>query len=194
MSARLLAIVLLANVGAAAAADLGRLFFTPTQRATLDNARRQNIRVEIGTDGSEQQPTAAAPAPQIMSVNGIIRRSDGKSTVWVNNQPVAETGAGGVKAVPGKTGERVHLTVPDNSRSVDLKVGQSVEILSGRIEEGYARRSAPGSDPAPADKPVVTGVNKPKPPATAPPQSSTPDLQKQNETAKPAQTETGPAK
>jgi hypothetical protein len=175
MSARLLAIVLLTHVGAAAGADLGRLFFTPAQRATLDNARKQNIRVEIGTDNSDQ-PQAAAPAPQNMSVNGVVRRSDGKSTVWVNNHPVAGTDAGGIKVVPGKTGDRVKLTMPDSGRSVDLKVGQTAEILSGRIEEGYSRRSAPQAEFAPTAKPVAAGAATPQPPAA------------------PAQTEAGPAK
>lgn len=180
MSARLLVIILLAQAGAAAAADLGRLFFTPAQRVTLDNARKQNIRIEIGNDGSEpQQQQAAAPVPQNMSVNGLVRRSDGKSTVWVNDRPVGDTGAGGIKVVPGKTGDRVKITVPDGSRTVDLRVGQTAEILSGRIEEGYARQATPPPEPTPAAKPAATGPTSPKPPAATPP---------------PPPTEAGPAK
>jgi len=197
MSARLLLLVFLAHAGVAMAADLGRLFFTPTQRATLDNARKQNIRVEIGNDGNEPQPqlpTAAAPVPQNMTVNGMVRRSDGKSTVWVNDHAVGESGAGGVKIVPGKAGDRVKVTAPDGSRSVDLKVGQTVEILSGTVEEGYARRSTLKPEPAPADKPAAAGAPAPKPQVAAAPPPRATDAKKQNEPAKPAPAETGPAK
>lgn len=192
MNARLLAIVLFAQINAAAAAELGRLFFTPAQRATLDNARKQNIRIEIGTDGSEPQ-AQAAPVPQNMSVTGLVRRSDGKSTVWVNNHPVGGTSVGGVKVAPGKTGDRIKLTAPDGGRSVDLKVGQSVEILSGRIEEGYARQTTAKPEPAPADIPAAPSATPSKPQAATPPPRA-PDAPRQSEPDRPAPAETGPAR
>ena len=132
----LLALLPIAHV--CVAAELARMFYTPAQRATLDNARKQNIRVEIGNE-SEQQP-AAAPVPQNVSVNGIIRRSDGKNTIWLNNRVVNEQNPGGMNAEIGKSDNRVRLSVPESGRSVDLKVGQTVEIVSGTIEESYLRR------------------------------------------------------
>ncbi len=130
---------LLALAPAANGAELGRMFFTPAQRATLDNARRQNIRAEISNDG-EQQPAPAAPVPQNVSVNGLIKRSDGKNTVWINNRAVTEQQPGAIGAVIGKSDNRVQLNVPESDRKLDLKVGQSVEIVSGTIEESYLRR------------------------------------------------------
>ena len=138
----LLALLPIAHV--CVAAELARMFYTPAQRATLDNARKQNIRVEIGNE-SEQQP-AAAPVPQNVSVNGIIRRSDGKNTIWLNNRVVDEQNPGGMNAAMGKSDNRVRLSVPDSGRSVDLKVGQTVEIVSGTIEESYLRRPAAKSE------------------------------------------------
>ena len=150
---------------AASAADLGRMFFTPAQRATLDSARKQNIRVEF-SDETADQPAAAPPVPQNISVNGMIRRSDGKDTIWINNRPVTDQNAGGFRVSPQKGSDRVHLSVPESGRSVDLKVGQSVEIVSGTIEENYSRRAAvksevkgaPGTEPAPgaSDKQAPT--------------------------------------
>ena len=157
MTARLIAIVLMIFAGAASAAELGRMFYTPAQRATLDNARKQNIRVDIGND-SEQ----AAPVPQNMSVNGVVRRSDGKNTVWMNNRIVADRNVAGVGVVPSRNDNRVKLTVPDSGRSVDLKVGQTIEIVSGRIEESYARRVAPNPETPSADKPVAAGADASK--------------------------------
>jgi hypothetical protein len=154
----LLALLSIANM--ASAAELGRMFFTPAQRATLDNARKQNIRVEIGTE-SEQQP-AAAPVPQNVSVNGVIRRSDGKNTIWLNNRIVNEQQPGGMNATLGKTDDRVRLNVPDSGRNVDLKVGQTVEIVSGTIEESYLRRPAakPEIKPAPEGEKTAGDVAK----------------------------------
>ena len=135
-------------------AELGRLFFTPSQRSTLDNARRQNIRVEIANDG-EAQPAPAAPVPQNVSVNGMIRRSDGKNTIWLNNRAITEQHPGAIGAIAGKSDGRVVLSVPDSGRKLDLKVGQSVEIVSGTIEDNYLRRRPVKSDakgPADAEK------------------------------------------
>jgi hypothetical protein len=139
--------LLLFCAGTAVSADLGRMFFTPEQRATLDNARKKNLRIEIGTD-NVQPP--AAPVPQNLSVNGIVRRSDGKSTIWLNNRAVIEPRADGINVVTGKNDNRVKLTDPASGRSVDLKVGQTVEILSGTIQENYERRprSKPETRPA----------------------------------------------
>jgi hypothetical protein len=144
----LLLLALLTTAHAATAAELGRMFFTPAQRATLDNARKQNIRAEIGND-SEQQPSAA-PVPQSVSVNGVIRRSDGKNTIWLNNRIVNEKQPGGINAAIGKADNRVRVNVPDSGRSLDLKVGQTVEIVSGTIEESYLRRPAAKPDVKPA--------------------------------------------
>jgi len=136
---RRLALLLLALYGATAVgAELGRLFFTPAQRATLDNARKQNVRTEIGNDN----PDAASSAlPQNIIVNGLVRRSDGKNTVWVNNRPITERQSSGVDVVTDRNANRVKLTVPDSGHSVDLKVGQTLDLDSGAVEEGYSRHA-----------------------------------------------------
>jgi hypothetical protein len=141
--------LLLFCAGTAMSADLDRMFFTPAQRATLDNARKQNLRIEIGT--ANVQP--AAPVAQNLSVNGIVRRSDGKSTIWLNNRAVTEPHAGGINVVTGKNDNRVKLTDPESGRSVDLKVGQTVEIVSGTIQENYTRRPLSKPEAKPAAEP-----------------------------------------
>jgi hypothetical protein len=119
-----------------AAEPLGRLFFSPGQRATLDNARKQNIKIDVETE---------TPTPEIISVNGMIRRSDGLSTVWVNNQPLNEKHApSGIKIISRSSGDaRVTLQLPPSSRNVDLKVGQDLDAISGQIQESYQRRPLP---------------------------------------------------
>jgi hypothetical protein len=131
---------------------LGRLFFTPAQRASLDVARSQRARAAVATERTEQEAT---PVPQTITYNGVLRRSDGKTTVWINNQPVHDRESAGAAAIVGRVRSdgSVTLQVPQSGRSVSLKPGQSVELLSGAVEEGYARRpEAPKPEPKPAAK------------------------------------------
>ena len=153
-----LAFLLAAVSASASAADpaLGRLFFTPTQRASLDVARKQRTRVTVATERTEQ--VVQQPIPQTITYGGMVRRSDGQTTVWLNDRAVDEQesadGATIVRRV--RPDGAVTLEVPQSNRRVDLKVGQSVEVLSGSIGEGYAR-------PGPAPK-----VKSGKPSGNAP--------------------------
>jgi hypothetical protein len=59
------------------AADLGRLFFTPMQRAEMDRKR-------LSPSQTEKRPTQ-------LTINGRVIRSDGKTITWVNG--VAQEGS-----------------------------------------------------------------------------------------------------
>jgi hypothetical protein len=61
----------------AAVADetLGRLFFTPEKRAALERSRKLNLRQAQQIEGAT------------MSLEGIVRRSDGNGTAWINGRP-----------------------------------------------------------------------------------------------------------
>ena len=61
-----------------AAEPLGRLFFTPEQRAALDAGKL------IQAPRSSRVP--AARGPREVTLNGVVTRSDGESTVWVNGR------------------------------------------------------------------------------------------------------------
>jgi hypothetical protein len=128
--------------------SMGRLFFTPAQRSSLDIARSQRARTTLGTESSEQQPVQQE---QTISYGGMVRRSDGKSTVWINGRPVTEQETASGATAVGRVGAdgSVSLQVPQTGRRVELKPGQSVELLSGAIEEGYTRKPI-----APEAKPI----------------------------------------
>jgi hypothetical protein len=168
-------IVLTLGAGTAAGAELGRMFFTPAQRAALDNFRRLNIRnAVVSDDDRDKDLVTPPPAPERMKVNGVVRRSDGKSTVWINRRAVSERQAHGVNVSTGKNNDRVMLTVPQSGRSIELKVGQTVEVVSGTIEEGYARRALPlpEANAAPGAEDIAPGVAKAMPPAASQPVTS----------------------
>jgi len=153
-----------AQAAARAAEPVGRLFFTPAQRASLDIARTQRARTALSTERTEE---TAAPVAQTITYGGMVRRSDGKSTVWINNRPINDQepvdGATLVGRVRPDGG--VSLQVPQSGRSVDLKPGQSIELLSGAIEESFSRRSTPAPEPKPAAKPAAKPATEAKPAA-----------------------------
>ncbi len=145
----------LTSVPAPAQERLGRLFFTPAQRASLDVARSQRARAALSTEKPEQE---AAPVPQTITYSGVLRRSDGKTTVWINNQPVNDQESAGAAAIVGQVRRdgSVMLQVPQSGRSVILKPGQSVELLSGAVEEANSRKlEASKTEPKPAAKPMA---------------------------------------
>jgi hypothetical protein len=150
---------------APAAEELGRLFFTPAQRASLDVARSQRARATLSTERTEQD---AAPVPQTITYGGLVRRSDGQTTVWINNQAVREREPAGGGAIVSRIRPDGSITLqsPQSGRSYDLKPGQSVELLSGTIEEGYSRRTVREPEPKPGAKPGA-GAGKPSSPDSA---------------------------
>ena len=76
--------------GASLAADPGRLFYTPAQRAQLEAARSRNV--------TQDRP---ADAGAVQRFDGMVIRSDGGNTSWVNGQP--QFGADGVAGLkPGQ--------------------------------------------------------------------------------------------
>src|SRR5258705_13380599 len=84
----------------------------------------------------------------------MVRRSDGKSTVWINGRPVNDSEPVGGISVVGRIRPdgSISLQVPQSGRSVDLKPGQSIELLSGTIEEAFSRKPVQ-PEPKPAAKP-----------------------------------------
>jgi hypothetical protein len=158
-----------APASAAQPEQMGRLFFTPAQRSSLDVARSQRARAAVGTENNEQE---AAPSAQTITYGGLIRRDDGRTTVWLNNQAVRDTEPSGAGAVVTRVRPdgRITLQAPQSARSVDLKPGQTVELLSGTVEEGYSRRplSEPEAKPKPGAKPAADArKGKPTPAGVA---------------------------
>lgn len=65
--------------GLAAPAELGRLFYTPAQRAQLENARAHNV--------TEASGHTAPASPPPLRYDGVVIRSDGQTTRWVDGKP-----------------------------------------------------------------------------------------------------------
>ncbi len=93
-----------------AEAPLGRLFHTPEERAQLDRQRR------LGLDPAR----AGAGADGTLRFDGLIRRGDGKTTVWVNGQRLEA----GSRLLTGDG----RLVVRSGSGEAALRVGESLGV------------------------------------------------------------------
>lgn len=120
-----------------AANDFGRLFTTPAERANLDHLRQTTKVQTIDLDQLEKAE-AAPVAPSSVSVQGYVKRSDGrKGTVWVNHTPMQEN-SGTDKVQVGKLqreGNRVQLKLPANGKTLNLKAGQIYDSETGQISD-----------------------------------------------------------
>ena len=96
----------LCGSGFAATADPGRLFYTPEQRAQLEAARSRNLSQPRG-----QNKTAAPATPAPLRFDGMLIRSDGKTTRWVDGRPQLDDSAvSGLK--PGQIRADGHVYEP----------------------------------------------------------------------------------
>lgn len=131
--------VLALQSGLVNAAELGRLFTTPSERQHLDQMRSSGGLMSI-PDISATLPPADAP----VRFNGYVKRSSGRSDAWINGQHAGSDQALGRRLGTGNT-IRVH--VPDSSRTVRIKAGQVMDPFTGRVREAYEAHT-PDSAPA----------------------------------------------
>ena len=83
-----------------------------------------------------------------LSVDGVVLRSDGLESTWVNGSPVV----GGVtreglrvEAERGSTAGDVSITLPSGLEIVRLRPGQKVDVVSGTVIEVYEREQSEGA-------------------------------------------------
>jgi hypothetical protein len=101
------------------AQEVGRLFFTPEQRAALDARRKARV-----PDKPAAAPMVASPTTRL---DGYVRRSGGGSTVWVNGTTLDE-------ASPGSDA-RVSVPVGDGGARVRLKPGETLDRGTGEVRD-----------------------------------------------------------
>lgn len=132
-------------IPALASADdqFGRLFMTPAERNNLNYLRQTSrppekiVAAEQPPDEGTEKAVATPVAPSAVTMQGYVKRSDGKATVWVNRQPVQETSRHGEIEVGklGASGDRVRVKVPGTGQTVELKAGQTYDPASGKVVE-----------------------------------------------------------
>lgn len=116
--------------------QFGRFFTTPGQRTRLEELRKiepeQRIKIdeEVLLVEEEVEETEDLPVDAI-TVRGLVYRSDGKSTAWINNSNTFE---GGLSSQYIKIGNiesnKVEIKFPTADTEVKLNVGQTFDPVS----------------------------------------------------------------
>lgn len=170
-----LAGLLLATAGASAQ-QLGRLFTTPAERASIDDQRRRAPLAPASAPASAPAPvpvpapaTSAVPGPavatgapdglapipaairgaRVIVVNGQVTRSGaGPVMTWVDAVPYGGPASlqGGAVLGTGRAGQV--MVVLRSGKRVTLKPGQEVDTVSGQVREAYQA----GRGQAPRDR------------------------------------------
>jgi hypothetical protein len=143
---------LIISAASLAEEPLGRLFFSPAQRSILDAGKFLATPAPV---------VPVVPAARTVHLNGVVTRSDAESTVWINGTAYHNASPDGVqvktdRAAPASTAIRV----PGKAATRRVKVGQRLDLNSGRIQEDFARRPATTENvgaplESPASRPVI---------------------------------------
>ena len=140
-----LAAVLIGLAAPLHAADLGRLFLTATERARLEELRAPAP--AAASNGAESLEASSGQAPTPITVNGMVRRSDGTTTVWINGISSFD---GDTEALPGYVDRarlskgRVIVKEASAAQSVVVKPGQTYDPALGVVSEHHAGDAAEG--------------------------------------------------
>ena len=122
--------------------DFGRFYTTPRQRADLEELRQKRPRGEIVIEVAPQTIPDENSEDEVInlidtiSLNGLVYRSDGKNTAWINR---SSTSYGSIVNQYTRVQERdvdpdrVTITLPDDTSSVRLKVGQQYDVMNRQV-------------------------------------------------------------
>lgn len=107
--------------------QLGRLFLTPEWRIALERQRQLNLQQTRSPEGDS------------VRLDGVVVRSSGKSTVWINNQPQTENSRdAGVAAAPSRRQPGRVAVSAGGATPIDLKVGTTLNQATGEKSGGLA--------------------------------------------------------
>ena len=120
-------LVMLIAAPAAQSQEVGRLFFTPDQRANLDQRRKARV---------PDKPAAATVAAPVTRVDGYVKRSAGPSTVWINGESVPENAPEAPRIDGGRDPSgSVSISVGESGKRVRLKPGESLDRGNGEVHD-----------------------------------------------------------
>lgn len=115
------------DTGSAQEPALGRLFLTPKWRDTLERKRQ-----------FDTQP-AKYPESDTLRLDGVVARSAGKSTVWINNKPQTESARDTSVQVAVSPRQPARIAISSGmAPPVDMQVGVTLDQASGQKSGGLA--------------------------------------------------------
>jgi len=115
---------------AVGAGTLERLFTRAEDREELNKLRATPPPTQ------EELKTQLLKPPPVITFNGIVTRSDGRTTVWVNGSEELIRPTFSV-VLEKQTRSAVPIVLSSAGQEIWLKPGQTVTTLDGKIFEGY---------------------------------------------------------
>lgn len=112
--------------GGAAGEELGRLFFTPERRAALERQRQLNL-----------PETRQVVEGATLSVSGVVQRSSGRRTAWVNGNPQHDDSmATGVRVeIDARNPAQTRVSTGDEAPA-QVKVGEAINRATRETSSG----------------------------------------------------------
>lgn len=127
------------NAEPVAAEPVGRLFSSTRERPVPDQLP-QKI-------GKEKAPILAPALPEPVdqiTLDGFVRNSSGKTTIWINQVPQHENETPQGIALLKSHGKQptIAMQLP-SGKKLNLKAGQTFDITKGKVSEVYEDSAAP---------------------------------------------------
>lgn len=138
------------------AESLGRLFLSPDERRLIDIHPERADAASAGNLSNKNES-------DLITVNGLVTRSSGKQTIWLNKMPLREGQSAPVGRPVGIPKQAtVELALPGQSGTQKIKPGQSYDPSSGTVSERFTKV------PSPAEPPPKASTTTPSTRATEP--------------------------
>ena len=134
LSSTIALVALLCISAGAPAQDVlsGRLFTSPEQRAKLNQARKLGYKVDENNSGPQSDKPLSA------TVDGIVTRSSGNTTTWINSVAQPEGQHNATMSVLQQPGHDPAILIKtDSGKRVRLKVGDTVDMQTGAVRKVY---------------------------------------------------------
>jgi len=113
---------------------IGRLFFSPKERAELDQLRLQFEQTKY-----TQNKENATPIPNFLNLKGFIKTNQGRNVVWLdNNNAIEELNIPGLRVDISNVNENgLPIHIINGDKQLKLKPGQRLDTTNGQIMERY---------------------------------------------------------
>ena len=128
--------------------SLGHLFTSEQERNRLDYIRSQKIVVKKKSEAPEEvdelleaDKVEEAVIRDTINIRGLVKRSDGKNSAWINDSNTYEGDLDTlyIKVGPdGISNDTVKIQMPDNETEVELRVGEAYDPNSEQVLEQSA--------------------------------------------------------
>jgi len=129
---------------AAAEDNFGRLFSSAAERKKLDTLRQNQKLIVVSPQKNTLSEPVADELPEPITLQGYVKRSDGSTTLWINNKTVQENSTqddveiGRLSKQKNSTkngSDSLNVRIPVTGKNIRLKPGQVYEPETNRIVE-----------------------------------------------------------